>query len=71
MQAKAYARSSEFEKQNNDRSIIAVNNTAAAFDHQWLCAHQCDDYYSRYYNEETLSADVALKLLSAVKAWVT
>jgi hypothetical protein len=75
MQAKAYARSSESEKQNNDRSIIAINGTATFTDNpsSWYdCAYQCElpnGYYSGgYYNYETLqlSADVALKLVLGI-----
>ena len=70
MQAKAYARSNESEKQNNDRSIISINNTAAAFD-QGYCAYQyelplANGYYSKSEVSETLSTDVALNLVLGI-----
>ena len=82
MQAKAYARSNESEKQNNDRSIVSINKTTATldaydiisnFDHliQWYCAHQCElpnEYYSesKFEVHETLSANVALNLVLGI-----
>jgi hypothetical protein len=67
MQAKTYARSSESEKQNKDRSIIAIN-TSDPQSYAWDCAYQCklpNGYYSEGYSE-TLSADVALKLVLGI-----
>ena len=66
MQAKTYARSSESQKQDNDRSIISINNTATS-DHQWYCAyHQCESHYTKRYYHKILSADIALKLVLGI-----
>ena len=62
MQAKAYARSSESEKQNNDRSIITINND------QHNCAYSCElpQFPESYEYETTLSASVALNLVVGI-----
>ena len=58
MQAKSYARSSESEKQNNDRSIVAINTASD-------CAYQCELPNDSDY-DLNLSAYLALYLVLGI-----